>query len=101
MNNLDPKLALGAFLSLPFGRGMMEPPALPSPPSPAVPLPMPGCLEVLLLRMIRAFNPLNNTVLFEGKFGGVQMFKALGESCFGDPLGHSSPFDARMGHVPV
>uniref|UniRef100_A0A669QV73 RAR related orphan receptor B n=1 Tax=Phasianus colchicus TaxID=9054 RepID=A0A669QV73_PHACC len=37
-----------------------------------------GCLEVLLLRMIRAFNPLNNTVLFEGKFGGVQMFKALG-----------------------
>ncbi|OXB51047.1 hypothetical protein ASZ78_013712 [Callipepla squamata] len=43
-----------------------------------------GCLEVLLLRMIRAFNPLNNTVLFEGKFGGVQMFKALGESHCGD-----------------
>ncbi|KAM6231919.1 nuclear receptor ROR-beta-like [Spheniscus humboldti] len=37
-----------------------------------------GCLEVLLIRMIRAFNPLNNTVLFEGKFGGVQMFKSLG-----------------------
>ncbi|XP_025932298.1 nuclear receptor ROR-beta-like [Apteryx rowi] len=37
-----------------------------------------GCLEVLLIRMIRAFNPLNNTVLFEGKYGGVQMFKSLG-----------------------
>uniref|UniRef100_A0A8C5JB39 RORB protein n=1 Tax=Junco hyemalis TaxID=40217 RepID=A0A8C5JB39_JUNHY len=38
-----------------------------------------GCLEVLLIRMIRAFNPLNNTVLFEGKFGGMQMFKSLGK----------------------
>ncbi|XP_074834330.1 nuclear receptor ROR-beta-like isoform X1 [Carettochelys insculpta] len=37
-----------------------------------------GCLEVLLIRMIRAFNPLNNTVLFEGKYGGMQMFKSLG-----------------------
>uniref|UniRef100_A0A8B9TIN0 Nuclear receptor ROR-beta n=1 Tax=Anas platyrhynchos TaxID=8839 RepID=A0A8B9TIN0_ANAPL len=37
-----------------------------------------GCLEVLLIRMIRAFNPLNNTVLFEGKFGSMQMFKSLG-----------------------
>ncbi|XP_062815021.1 nuclear receptor ROR-beta-like [Anolis carolinensis] len=37
-----------------------------------------GCLEVLLIRMIRAFNPLNNTVLFAGKYGGMQMFKALG-----------------------
>lgn len=38
----------------------------------------PGCLEVVLVRMCRAFNPLNNTVLFEGKYGGMQMFKALG-----------------------
>uniref|UniRef100_A0A8C6ZGN9 Nuclear receptor ROR-beta-like n=1 Tax=Nothoprocta perdicaria TaxID=30464 RepID=A0A8C6ZGN9_NOTPE len=37
-----------------------------------------GCLEVLLIRMARAFNPLNNTVLFEGKHGGGQLFKALG-----------------------
>ncbi|XP_027709019.1 nuclear receptor ROR-beta-like [Vombatus ursinus] len=36
-----------------------------------------GCLEVLLIRMVRVFNPLNNTVLFDGKFGGIQMFKAL------------------------
>jgi RAR-related orphan receptor beta len=40
----------------------------------------PGCLEVVLVRMCRAFNPLNNTVLFEGKYGGMQMFKALGKS---------------------
>lgn len=38
-----------------------------------------GCLEVVLVRMCRAFNPLNNTVLFEGKYGGMQMFKALGK----------------------
>ncbi|KAK1806890.1 hypothetical protein P4O66_005374 [Electrophorus voltai] len=37
-----------------------------------------GCLEVVLVRMCRAFNPLNNTVLFEGKYGGMQMFRALG-----------------------
>uniref|UniRef100_A0A3B3V9Q4 RAR-related orphan receptor B n=1 Tax=Poecilia latipinna TaxID=48699 RepID=A0A3B3V9Q4_9TELE len=37
-----------------------------------------GCLEVVLVRMCRAFNPLNNTVLFEGKYGGMQMFKSLG-----------------------
>lgn len=37
-----------------------------------------GCLEVLLIRMIRAFNPLNNTVLFDGKYGGMQIFKSLG-----------------------
>ncbi|KAM4809136.1 nuclear receptor ROR-beta-like isoform 2-T2 [Rhinophrynus dorsalis] len=37
-----------------------------------------GCLEVLLIRMTRVFNPLNSTVLFEGKFGGIQMFQSLG-----------------------
>ena len=34
--------------------------------------------------MCRAFNPLNNTVLFEGKYGGMQMFKALGKLAFDD-----------------
>lgn len=34
--------------------------------------------------MCRAFNPLNNTVLFEGKYGGMQMFKALGKFTFDD-----------------
>uniref|UniRef100_A0A8D2Q552 Uncharacterized protein n=1 Tax=Varanus komodoensis TaxID=61221 RepID=A0A8D2Q552_VARKO len=37
-----------------------------------------GCLEVLLIRMIQAFNPLNNAVLFAGKYSGTQMFKPLG-----------------------
>ncbi|XP_015221274.1 RAR-related orphan receptor C a isoform X2 [Lepisosteus oculatus] len=37
-----------------------------------------GCLEVLLIRMCRAYNPLNNTLLFDGKFAGTQLFKALG-----------------------
>ncbi|XP_061098179.1 nuclear receptor ROR-beta-like [Conger conger] len=37
-----------------------------------------GCLEVLLIRMCRAYNPLNNTMLFDGKFAGAQLFKALG-----------------------
>lgn len=41
-----------------------------------------GCLEVVLVRMCRAFNPLNNTVLFEGKYGGIQIFKALGMYIF-------------------
>lgn len=45
-----------------------------------------GCLEVVLVRMCRAFNPLNNTVLFEGKYGGMQMFKALGEFTFDGDL---------------
>lgn len=43
-----------------------------------------GCLEVVLVRMCRAFNPLNNTVLFEGKYGGMQMFKALGKLLLDD-----------------
>lgn len=43
------------------------------------PSPLTGCLEVVLVRMCRAFNPLNNTVLFEGKYGGMQVFKALGK----------------------
>lgn len=46
-----------------------------------------GCLEVVLVRMCRAFNPLNNTVLFEGKYGGMQMFKALGKLLLDDNTG--------------
>ncbi|XP_039622821.1 nuclear receptor ROR-beta-like [Polypterus senegalus] len=37
-----------------------------------------GCLEVLLIRMCRAFNPINNTLLFDGKYTGPQLFKSLG-----------------------
>uniref|UniRef100_A0A672I3U9 RAR-related orphan receptor C b n=1 Tax=Salarias fasciatus TaxID=181472 RepID=A0A672I3U9_SALFA len=37
-----------------------------------------GCLEVLLIRMCRAFNMNNNTIFFNGKFASAQFFKALG-----------------------
>lgn len=38
-----------------------------------------GCLEVLLIRMCRAFNVNNSTIFFNGKFASAQFFKALGE----------------------
>uniref|UniRef100_A0A3Q2NPQ6 RAR-related orphan receptor C a n=1 Tax=Fundulus heteroclitus TaxID=8078 RepID=A0A3Q2NPQ6_FUNHE len=37
-----------------------------------------GCMDVLLIRMCRAYNPINNTLLFDGKFASAQLFKALG-----------------------
>lgn len=37
-------------------------------------------MDVLLIRMCRAYNPINNTLLFDGKFATAQLFKALGES---------------------
>ncbi|KAF7665239.1 hypothetical protein LDENG_00149420 [Lucifuga dentata] len=37
-----------------------------------------GCMDVLLIRMCRAYNPINNTFLFDGKFASPQLFKALG-----------------------
>ncbi|XP_043541099.1 nuclear receptor ROR-alpha A-like, partial [Chiloscyllium plagiosum] len=36
-----------------------------------------GSLEVVLLRMCQAFNPSNNTVFFEGKYAGTELFLAL------------------------
>ncbi|XP_033937285.1 RAR-related orphan receptor C a [Pseudochaenichthys georgianus] len=37
-----------------------------------------GCMDVLLIRMCRAYNPINNTMLFDGKFATAHLFKALG-----------------------
>ncbi|XP_034737197.1 RAR-related orphan receptor C a [Etheostoma cragini] len=37
-----------------------------------------GCMNVLLIRMCRAYNPINNTLLFDGKFATPDLFKALG-----------------------
>ncbi|XP_039622651.1 nuclear receptor ROR-alpha A-like isoform X2 [Polypterus senegalus] len=37
-----------------------------------------GSLEVVLVRMSRAFNQENNTVFFEGKYAGTEIFKSLG-----------------------
>lgn len=38
-----------------------------------------GAMEVVLVRMCRAYNADNHTVFFEGKYGGVELFRALGE----------------------
>uniref|UniRef100_A0A3P9KNP4 RAR-related orphan receptor C n=1 Tax=Oryzias latipes TaxID=8090 RepID=A0A3P9KNP4_ORYLA len=37
-----------------------------------------GSLEVVLVRMSRFFNTENNTVFFDGKFAGSEVFKSLG-----------------------
>ncbi|XP_037604979.1 nuclear receptor ROR-alpha A-like isoform X2 [Sebastes umbrosus] len=37
-----------------------------------------GSLEVVLVRMCRLFDTQNNTVYFDGKFAGPEVFKALG-----------------------
>uniref|UniRef100_A0A3Q2DLK2 RAR related orphan receptor A n=1 Tax=Cyprinodon variegatus TaxID=28743 RepID=A0A3Q2DLK2_CYPVA len=37
-----------------------------------------GSLEVILVRMCRVFDPQNNTVYFDGKFAGPDVFKSLG-----------------------
>lgn len=36
-------------------------------------------MEVVLVRMCRAYNADNHTVFFEGKYGGMELFRALGE----------------------
>lgn len=36
-------------------------------------------MEVVLVRMSRMFNTENNTVFFDGKFAGTELFKSLGE----------------------
>ncbi|KPP65418.1 hypothetical protein Z043_116167 [Scleropages formosus] len=36
-----------------------------------------GSMEVVLVRMTRAFNTENSTVFFDGKFAGTELFKAL------------------------
>ncbi|XP_063172972.1 nuclear receptor ROR-gamma isoform X2 [Candoia aspera] len=37
-----------------------------------------GAMEVVLVRMCRAFNSENRTVFFEGKYAGPEVFKSLG-----------------------
>ncbi|XP_007088207.2 nuclear receptor ROR-gamma isoform X2 [Panthera tigris] len=37
-----------------------------------------GAMEVVLVRMCRAYNADNHTVFFEGKYGGTELFRALG-----------------------
>lgn len=37
-------------------------------------------MEVVLVRMSRFFNTENNTVFFDGKFAGTEVFKSLGKN---------------------
>ncbi|XP_068131794.1 nuclear receptor ROR-alpha A isoform X2 [Hyperolius riggenbachi] len=37
-----------------------------------------GSLEVVFIRMCRAFDSQNNTVYFDGKYAGIEVFKSLG-----------------------
>ncbi|XP_061872175.1 nuclear receptor ROR-gamma isoform X3 [Colius striatus] len=37
-----------------------------------------GAMEVVLVRMCRAFNPDNRTVFFEGKYASAELFRSLG-----------------------
>ncbi|NXN62353.1 RORG protein, partial [Rynchops niger] len=37
-----------------------------------------GAMEVVLVRMCRAFNSDNRTVFFEGKYAGAELFRSLG-----------------------
>ncbi|KAM5201157.1 nuclear receptor ROR-gamma isoform 2-T4 [Hipposideros larvatus] len=37
-----------------------------------------GAMEVVLVRMCRAYNADNHTVFFEGKYAGMELFRALG-----------------------
>uniref|UniRef100_H3BEA7 RAR related orphan receptor C n=2 Tax=Latimeria chalumnae TaxID=7897 RepID=H3BEA7_LATCH len=37
-----------------------------------------GSMEVVFVRMCRAFNPENNTIFFEGNYAGPEVFKSLG-----------------------
>ncbi|GCC21134.1 hypothetical protein chiPu_0019601 [Chiloscyllium punctatum] len=46
--------------------------------SPTVSMTELGSLEVVFVRMCRAFDPQNNTVYFDGKYAGPDIFKSLG-----------------------
>lgn len=39
-----------------------------------------GSLEVVFIRMCRAFDSQNNTVYFDGKYAGPDVFKSLGKA---------------------
>lgn len=38
-----------------------------------------GSLEVVFIRMCRAFDSQNNTVYFDGKYASPEVFKSLGK----------------------
>lgn len=42
-----------------------------------------GSLEVVFIRMCRAFDSQNNTVYFDGKYASPEVFKSLGKDTSG------------------
>ncbi|NXF55579.1 RORA protein, partial [Oceanites oceanicus] len=57
-------------------RGPVSP--VPPSPSPSRCRAVAGAMEVVLVRMCRAFNSDNRTVFFEGKYAGTELFRSLG-----------------------
>ncbi|XP_061300464.1 nuclear receptor ROR-gamma-like isoform X1 [Pezoporus flaviventris] len=45
-----------------------------------------GAMEVVLVRMCRAFNADNRTVFFEGKYAGAELFRSLGRPWLQEPV---------------
>lgn len=60
-----------------------------------------GCMDVLLIRMCRAYNPINNTLLFDGKFATAHLFKALGESTLSPSISISASDQLFMCYICV
>ncbi|XP_030043647.1 nuclear receptor ROR-gamma [Microcaecilia unicolor] len=57
-----------------------------------------GAMEVILVRMCRAFNCENNTVFFEGKYAGPEIFHSLG--C-GDLISSIFSFSQALSEVQL
>nr|XP_033780836.1 nuclear receptor ROR-gamma [Geotrypetes seraphini] len=57
-----------------------------------------GAMEVILVRMCRAFNSENNTVFFEGKYAGPEIFHSLGCS---DLIGSIFSFSQALSELQL
>lgn len=57
-------------------------------------------MEVVLVRMCRAYNANNHTVFFEGKYGGVELFRALGEGSGNGEVPDANPLHMIVCPVP-
>ncbi|XP_065607664.1 nuclear receptor ROR-gamma isoform X2 [Cyrtonyx montezumae] len=63
-----------------------------------------GAMEVVLVRMCRAFNPDNRTVFFEGKYASAELFRSLEPLCSALLRGGGSPLQRhrpRQCYPPV
>lgn len=55
-----------------------------------------GSLEVVFVRMCRAFDSQNNTVYFDGKYAGPDVFKSLGKCSMDVGVLHLDVFARRL-----